>query len=64
MGAGDWMTAEKFQSKQFHQFLVRLEEFRENLAHLKGNLNGTPDALTAIEEVLHPKQTHAISSSV
>ncbi len=64
MGAGDWVTAEKFRSQQFYQFLARLEEFRENLTSIKGNLNGTPHALVAIDEVLHPNQSQPVSTSV
>ena len=53
MGAGDWMTAEAFQQDRLAQFLTRLDEYREqSRAVLKGNLNGTPDALVAIENQL------------
>ena len=61
MGAGDWVTAEKFRSQHFYQFLSRLEEFLENLLPVKGNLNGTPNALAAIEEALHPNQSQPVS---
>jgi uncharacterized protein (TIGR00661 family) len=52
MGAGDWTTAESIRPGQLAQFLTRLDEFRANLAPLKGTLDGTPDALAAIEDVL------------
>ena len=52
MGGGDWVTAESFRADRFQQFLARLDEFRGHLAPLKGNLNGTPDALSAIQAAL------------
>jgi uncharacterized protein (TIGR00661 family) len=63
MGAGDWMTAESFRSDRLMQFLGRLDEYRENLASLKGNLNGTPDALSAIDDVLQRTRVHVVPQS-
>lgn len=52
MGAGDWTTAESFRGDQLTRFLGRLDEYRENLASLAGGMNGTFDALAAIEDAL------------
>lgn len=52
MGAGNWSTLESFSSAPLTNFLARLDEYRNNVAPLCGRLNGTPDALAAIYEVL------------
>lgn len=52
MGAGDWMTAESFHMDRFKQFLNQLETYRSNLLRVKGQLNGTGEALAAIDEAL------------
>ena len=60
MGAGDWVTAETIRSEQLEQFLARLDEFRENLAGLKGSMNGTSDALAAVESALKRNRSQAV----
>jgi len=60
MGAGDWMTAETFTSERLVQFLTQLDEYRENIARLAGTLNGTPDALMAIEETLQRNRSQGV----
>jgi uncharacterized protein (TIGR00661 family) len=52
MGAGDWVTLERFTSDPLTRFLSRLDDYRANTAPLAGRLNGTPDALAAINETL------------
>ena len=52
MGAGDWVTAESLRADRLNGFLNRLEEYRRNLEPLNGKLNGTPDALAAIDAVI------------
>jgi UDP-N-acetylglucosamine:LPS N-acetylglucosamine transferase len=52
MGAGDWVTAESFTTERLQDFLSRLEEYRTNITKFAGKLNGTNDALAAIEETL------------
>ena len=52
MGAGDWTTLESFSPAPLSRFLTRLDEYRANVAPLCGRLNGTPDAVAAIREVL------------
>ncbi len=52
MGAGDWATLESFSPAPLTRFLTRLDEYRANVAPLCGRLNGTPDAVAAIQEVL------------
>jgi uncharacterized protein (TIGR00661 family) len=52
MGAGDWVTAEAFRPERLADFLVRLDEYRNHLTALAGNMNGTADAKSMVEEVL------------
>lgn len=54
MGAGDWTTVESFQPRHLTQFLSQIEVYRRNLIPLAGTINGTPDALSAIQGVLVP----------
>ena len=60
MGAGDWMTAETFRAAPLTRFLNCLDQYRENLASMKGRLNGTPDAVAAIESELRKNQPLAL----
>lgn len=60
VGAGDWMTAETFRAASLTQFLTCLDQYRENLASMKGRLNGTPDAVAAIECELRKNQPLAM----
>ena len=52
MGAGDWMTAESFRAERLDRFLNQLDDYRQHLAGVAGTINGTPDALDAIERAL------------
>jgi len=52
MGAGDWVTLERFTAAPLLRFLSRLDEYRANTAPLAGRLNGTQDALAAINSLL------------
>jgi uncharacterized protein (TIGR00661 family) len=62
MGAGDWVTLERFTAAPLHRFLTRLDEYRANTTPLMRRLNGTQDALAAINEVLNrsasPSKSH------
>ena len=60
MGAGDWTTAESFKLERLTRFLMRLDEYRENLKRFAGKLNGTPDALAAIEGVLRKNKSQEV----
>lgn len=52
MGAGDWITVEAALPKHLAQFLGRLDEFQKQaLIHL-GRLDGTAQALAAIQRFL------------
>ena len=62
MGAGDWMTAETFRADRLKQFLSRLDDYRENLVPIRGNLNGTLDAIAAIEEALHSRRNMCLAA--
>ena len=64
MGAGNWMTAESFKSDRLAKFLSHLEEYRQNLVPLAGSLNGTMDALAAIEQTLQKSQEPYVSAFV
>ncbi|WP_010584115.1 glycosyltransferase family protein [Schlesneria paludicola] len=57
MGAGDWTVIESFRSERLTQFLSQLDDYRRNLTPLIGQLNGTPDALSAIENCLSKRRT-------
>lgn len=52
MGSGIWTVMEAFSPASLTRFLAGLDKYRENNAALCGRLNGTPDALAAIHEVL------------
>jgi uncharacterized protein (TIGR00661 family) len=52
MGAGDWVTAESFTTDRLESFLTRLDEYSDNIAKFAGRMNGTADALEAIENTL------------
>ena len=61
MRAGDWMTAETFKTERLTEFLCQLDQYRKNLVPLKGNLNGTPEALMAIDAVLQRRSLRTVS---
>lgn len=61
MGAGDWVTAERFQKPLLDAFLNRLDEYRTNLQLHAGTTNGTPDALAAIHEELGKTPTRSVT---
>ena len=61
MGAGDWVTVERFQKPLLDGFLKRLDEYRDNLKVHVGTTNGTPDALAAIQDQLRKAPTRSDS---
>lgn len=52
MGVGDWSTIESFSKKHLASFMERLSQFRANLATFRGQINGNPTALAAIQRHL------------
>ena len=52
MGAGDWTVAEQFHAQHLTDFLTHLPRLQDQLVQMKGTMNGTPDAIAAIESVL------------
>jgi uncharacterized protein (TIGR00661 family) len=64
MGAGEWMTVDSFRSNRLVSFLSKLEVYREKLAPLAGRLNGTREAIAAIEQVLQKSQLPEITTLV
>ncbi len=52
MGVGAWSTLETLSRETLDDFLNRLDEYRTRLQGLQGRMNGTPDVLDAIQEVL------------
>lgn len=52
MGVGDWSLLESLDSGILQSFLTRLPLFRERLQELRGQLNGTADAIQVIQSVL------------
>lgn len=57
MNAGDWTTAESFQLEHLSSFLAKLDTYRAHLRQLSGQMNGTYDALAAINAVLQRNQS-------
>ena len=52
MGVGDWSTLEGLQQSQIRQFLADVPQYRTRLQQLQGRLDGTADALQAIQSLL------------
>lgn len=61
MGAGDWVTAEEFQSSQLGNFLARLDEYRSQLASRIGTGNGTLQSVSLIETEL--RKSHPLNQN-
>lgn len=59
LGAGDWTTLESFGPAHLRGFLDRLDTYHRTAAAMTGRINGTPDALAAIEEILARHQNAA-----
>jgi len=62
MHAGDWATAESVERGQLVRFLDRLEEFEHHTLGYQGRLDGTSQALSAIERFL-PRTTRRRDSA-
>ena len=52
MGAGDWTTLEDFDLPTLQNFLARISAYRGAMASFSGQLDGTAEALTAIQACL------------
>lgn len=58
MGAGDWTTLEAFSLPHLVKFLSNLDDYRASTSITCGRLNGTPDALAAIRQILARSGSH------
>lgn len=64
MGAGDWVTAEKFTADRLESFSNHLGEYRENIAKFSARLNGVQDALDAIEDQLNRSTSSRVAQTL
>lgn len=53
MGAGDWVTAEDVRSEHLIHFLRKQESYSAAAQRFCGQLDGTPPAVTAIQQALN-----------
>lgn len=63
MGCGNWVTLETLEARHLHEFVEHCDDYRERIAEICENIDGTDKAVSVIEECLaklSPQKTHPV----